>query len=364
MDNPFIMPRPPDLTQTSPTVSITISTLTFLKVIVIIGILAFFYYVRDILAILFVSLLLASALSPWVYSMERRRIPRAAGILLIYISIIAVVTLAIVLLIPPLVEQFNELAQTFPSYSDRFVKTLQGYQPDINILEQFKRVFVSIQSSLLDVASGIFLKIFDILKGFVAFFLVFVVTFYMIVEESMMKRALHYVVPLKYQSYAEKLLSKIQKKIGLWVRGQAILSLIIFLLSFIGLSILGVKYALVLALVAGLTEFMPLIGPIIGAIPAVFIAFSQGPLLALWVVLLYILIQRMENDLLVPRVMQQAVGLNPLVSIIAILIGAKFAGIIGLLLAIPVTTVIAVIVSDFFGAPVEDDTAIFRRPGV
>lgn len=355
------MPRENDQEQTSPTVSITISTLTFLKVIVIIAILAFFYYVRDIVAILFVSLLLASALSPWVYAMEQRRIPRAVGILLIYISIIAVVTLAIVLLIPPLVEQFNELTQSFPTYSDLFVKTLQGYQPDINIVDQLKRLFVSIQSSLLDVASGIFLKIFDVLKGFVAFFLVFVVTFYMIVEESMLKRALHYVTPIQYQPYAEKLLSKIQKKIGLWVRGQAILCFIIFLLSYIGLLILGVKYALVLALIAGLTEFMPLIGPIIGAIPAVFIAFTQSPFLALWVVLLYLLVQRLENDLLVPRVMQQAVGLNPLVSIIALLIGAKFGGIIGLLLAIPVTTVLAVIVSDFFGTPVDDEGMIFRR---
>lgn len=335
--------------------TVNISTLTFLKILLILGILAFVYIIRDILAILFASLLISSALSPWVQTMERRRIPRAAGIFLIYFSILGVITLAIVLLIPPLVEQFNELSLTFPSYSDRFVRTLQSYSPDINIVEQLKRLFLSIQSSLLDVASGIFLKIFDILRGIVAFFLVFVVTFYMIVEETMMKRALRSVLPMQYHTYAERLLNKIQRKIGLWLRAQAILSFLIFLLSFIGLSILGVDYALVLALVAGLTEFMPLIGPIIGAIPAIFIAFNQEPFMAIWVILLYILIQRLENDLLVPRVMQKAVGLNPLVSIISLLIGAKFGGIIGLLLAIPVATVLAVIASDFFGNTIDDD---------
>ncbi|MBI4272388.1 AI-2E family transporter [Candidatus Uhrbacteria bacterium] len=329
--------------------TVNISTLTFLKILLIIGILAFIYFIRDILAILFIALLLSSALSPWVQTMESRKIPRAAGIFLIYFSILAIVALAIVLLIPPLVEQFNELSLSFPSYSDHFVQVLQSYNPDINIVDQMKRLFVSIQSSLLDIASGIFLKIFDILRGIVAFFLVFVVTFYMVVEENMMRRALKTLTPSAYHPFAERLLGKIQKKIGLWLRGQAILSFLIFLLSFIGLSILGVHYALVLALVAGLTEFMPLIGPIIGAIPAIFIAFNQDPLLALWVLLLYVLIQRLENDLLVPRVMQQAVGLNPLVSIIALLIGAKFGGIIGILLAIPVATVCAVFASEFFG---------------
>lgn len=336
-------------------ITVNISTLTFLKILLILGTLAFVYFIRDILAILFIALLLSSALSPWVQTMERRRIPRAAGIFLIYLSILSVVALAIVLLIPPLVEQFNELSLTFPAYSDHFVQVLQSYNPDINIVDQMKKLFVSIQSSLLDIASGIFLKIFDIIKGIVAFFLVFVVTFYMVVEENMMRRALKSLTPVPYHPFAERLLGKIQKKIGLWLRGQAILSFLIFLLSFIGLSILGVQYALVLALVAGLTEFMPLIGPIIGAIPAVFIAFNQDPLLALWVLLLYILIQRLENDLLVPRVMQQAVGLNPLVSIIALLIGAKFGGIIGILLAIPVATVFAVLASEFFGNSFEHE---------
>lgn len=336
-------------TQKDQAVTITISTITFLKILLILGVIAFVYVTRDILAILFIALLLSSALSPWVLAMERRKIPRTAGIFLIYLSILSVISLAIVLLIPPLVEQFNELSLTFPSYSDHFVQVLQSYSPDINIIDQFKRLFISIQSSILDIASGIFLKIFDILKGLVAFFLVFVVTFYMVVEENMMRRALRSVAPAKYHAYIERLLGKIQKKIGLWLRGQAILSFLIFFLSFVGLSILGVHYALVLALVAGLTEFMPLIGPIIGAIPAIFIAFNQDPLLAVWVILLYILIQRLENDLLVPRIMQQAVGLNPLVSIIALLIGAKFGGIIGILLAIPVATVLAVIASDFFG---------------
>jgi len=233
----------------------------------------------------------------------------------------------------------------------QFVRQNGG--PDV--VGQLKQFIGEIQSNSFQFAGTIFSKIFNVLSGLVALLIVCVVTFYMVVEEGVIKKAIHSMAPQKYHESIDDLTAKIQKKIGLWLRGQFILCFIIFVLCFIGLTVLGVKYALILALFAGLTEFVPILGPILGSIPAIFVAFNQTPILALFVFLLYFLVQRMENDFLVPTVMQKAVGVNPLVSIIALLIGGKLGGIVGVLLAIPVVTVIGVVL-DFFTSDVRGGT--------
>ena len=329
--------------------TINISTLSFIKVLIILVVIGFLFLIRDILAILFVSLLFSSALSPWISAMENHRIPRRLGILLIYLAVVSIVALSIVLIVPPLVQQYNELVTVFPQYADSIIQFARQNGGQFDIVNQLKEYIANIQSHAFQFAGTIFSKIFTVLSGVVALLVVFVVTFYMVVEEGVIKKAVRSIAPQKYHESIDELTMKIQKKIGLWLRGQFILLLIIFALSFVGLSILGVKYALILALFSGLTEFVPILGPILGSIPAIFVAFNQDPPLALFVFLLYFLIQRMENDFIVPAVMQKAVGLNPLVSIIALLIGGKLAGIVGVLLAIPVVTVIGVIIDFFTG---------------
>ncbi len=332
--------------------NINVSTQTFIKVLVIMAALWFLYLISDVLALLFVAFIVSSALSPSVNAMERRKVPRVVGILLIYLAILGVVGLMLFLLIPALVDQVSQLALNFPVYSERLLAIVRGFQSqalDANLIEQIKRGLSAMESGLLTFASGLFLKIFDVIGGVVALSVVIVLSFYMTSQEHVIQRALTFVMPKRYEEYVNHLITRIQQQIGKWLRAQLILSFIIFVLSYVGLTILGVDYALTLAMVAGLTEFVPVIGPIVGAVPAAFIALNQSPWLALWVIILYLVIQRLENDLLVPKVMQHTVGLNPLISIIALLIGAKLAGIVGALLAIPVTTALGVIVSDFFG---------------
>ncbi len=331
--------------------TINISTVTLAKVLITGVCLWLIYMLSDVLAILFVATLLSSALSPLVGAMQKKGLPRGLGVLLIYIAIFSVFTCAIALLIPPLMEQYSEFAKAFPAYAERFISLVQSVSPDGNLLEQLKKGFQSIESSLVQAAGGIFVKIFDFVKGIIAFFFVFVVTFYMIVQERAIKGAIHLVTPVRYRFYIDGLISQIQKKIGLWLRSQLILCFIIFLMVFTGLMVLGVPYALILALVAGLAEFVPYIGPVLGSVPAIFIAFDQSPLLALWVLILFLVIQRLENDFIVPRVMQKTIGINPLVSVVAILVGVKLGGFLGVMLAIPVTAIIGVIIEDMIGTP-------------
>jgi predicted PurR-regulated permease PerM len=149
------------------------------------------------------------------------------------------------------------------------------------------------------------------------------------------------VTPKEHETYVLNLWQRAQKKMGQWLQGQLFLAIVVGVLVYIGLSLLGIRFALLLAIIAGILELVPYIGPVLSAIPAVILAFFQMPILALWVLILYIIIQQLENYLLVPVIMKKVVGLNPVVVIIALLIGGKLLGILGIILAVPAAAVLA-----------------------
>ncbi|MFH1427250.1 MAG: AI-2E family transporter [Patescibacteria group bacterium] len=350
-------------TRKSP-LNINISTLTILKIILIFLILYFLYIIRDILAILFISIVLASALDPWIDWLQKRKIPRGLGIILIYLVLFAVLSSVFYLIIPPIITQIKDLSVNFPAYFDRLFSgfsIVKDFTYEHGILDNIKNYLNNISSNLEGAAGEIFSTVTGIFGSIVSFFLVLVITFYMVVEEHAMKKIVWSVAPAKHQPYLIQLVTRMQKKIGLWLRGQLILSLIIFSMTLIGLKVLGVKYALTLALIAGLTEFVPYLGPILAAIPAIFLAFTQSGMLAIFVAALYYIIQMVENHIIVPKLMQKVVGLNPIIIIIVLLIGFKVAGVIGAVLSIPVATAASVFLKDMFekrGVPEEEEESM------
>ncbi|MBW2164188.1 MAG: AI-2E family transporter, partial [Deltaproteobacteria bacterium] len=204
-----------------------------------------------------------------------------------------------------------------------------------------------------------FSTVTGIFGGIFTFFLVLVITFYMAVEENAIKKIVWSIAPKNHQVYVMQLVNRMQKKVGLWLRGQLILSVIIFALTFTALSIVHLftgqmEYALVLALLAGLTEFVPYLGPLIAAIPAVFLALTVSPVLAIVVALVYYVIQLMENNIIVPKLMQKVIGLNPVVRIAVLLIGFKVAGVVGAILSIPVATAVSVFIRDIFERNIQE----------
>ncbi|HLD20174.1 MAG TPA: AI-2E family transporter, partial [Patescibacteria group bacterium] len=243
--------------------TVTISSLTIVKIVIVLLALVFLYIVRDIVLVLFLALIFASAIDPWVDWFERRKMPRWLGMLVMYIAFFSIIILIFVQLIPALREQVNQVTTYFPKYyesvqtvignfqlstpqntqsSDTLHQSLQGVSDQINKWTN--------PSNLFSAASGVI--------GSVAMFvLVLVLTFYLVVEDRGMKRALRAVTPDKIQPYLTQLLSRIQTKMGLWLRGQIILSFIIFAFTWIGLTILGVPYSLLLALIAGIFEIVP-----------------------------------------------------------------------------------------------------------
>ena len=146
-----------------------------------------------------------------------------------------------------------------------------------------------------------------------------------------------------------RIIKKVEFKLGKWFVGQLALGFIVGLLSYIGLTILGIPHPLILAIIAGTMELVPYIGPTLASIPAIIFAFTVSPLLAALTLVLYFLIQQFENYLIVPKVMEKSVGLHPVIIIIAMLIGGQLAGILGVILAIPVTTIASIILEEFYG---------------
>lgn len=328
---------------------ITLTTGTLVKIIVVLFCLYFAYLIQDILAILFVSVVLSSSMDPWVDWMQKKGIPRSIGISFIYVILLFILGLTIYLIIPPMVNQFNQLLADFPSYVDHFnnaISGLRSYTAAHGWLDQIKNSVGSVATNLQGAAGGVFSTLYNIVGGFFSLIIILVITFYMVVEENAIRKLVWSLTSEDKQDHVMELFKRIELKMGLWFRGQLILCFIIFAMSYAGLSILGVKYALILALIAGFTEFIPYLGPLLGAVPAIFLAFSQSPTLAIFVAILYIIIQQVENTFLVPKIMEKAIGMNPIISIVVLMVGFSVGGVMGALLSIPVATAALVIFDD------------------
>ncbi len=331
-------------------INIEISTNSIIKILIVLFLLWILYLIQDVVAILFFVIILVSVLEPIVSWLRNKKIPKFLSVIIIYFVLLAVVALIFILLIPPIIDQMQHLSANFPRYWQKMTIEFSNVGHFLNqygIDKSVESFFQSFKMQLPDSTSEIFTRVGNFFAGIVSLIIILVITFYILVEQNAIKKVLRQLVPSQSLPYAYQLVNRIQQKLGLWLRGQLILGFIIFLLVYFALLLSGVKYALILAIIAGLLEFIPYLGPFVSGFIAVFLTLFQSPLMAFWVLILYIVIQFFENHIFVPMIMKKTVGLNPVVSIIALLIGGKLAGLIGVILAIPVVTALSVFVQDF-----------------
>lgn len=343
---------------------IEISTGIVFRTVLIILALWFLYLVKDIIALIFVAILIVSAIDPAVDWMQRKRIPRPLGVSIIYLLMFSVVGLTISLIVPPLASQFIELSQKLPQYFHgvgNFITGFENYFSGDNAASNIQQVFSNFGKEFSAVPARIFTGTIGIFSGFFSIIIILIMAFYMAVKEKGIKNFIVSITPEKHKEYAAHLTERIETKMGRWVQGQLLLMVIIFALDFIGLSLLKVPYALTLALLAGLLEIVPYVGPIISAIPGIILGFTVSPFIGLMTALLYFIAQEFESYVIVPQVMKKAVGLNPIAVIIAILIGVKLGGILGALLAVPVATIIGVVVDDLMKEDQKKEPTILQQ---
>lgn len=328
------------------TIEYEISWMSIVRVVLV---LVGFYLVTrlsEIILILFIVLILNAALAPVVVRLkERLNITRLMAILILYLGIVAFLGIVAYLIIPPVVEQLQNLSQNLPQYATK-IDGLFG--PFINQETLTNPTNIqSASSSLVGFADSLFAAGTSFFSGVAIVFYVLVLTFFMLLEEDGLRKFFVQLLPISQKAYILEVSNKISDKMGQWALGQLSLMGIMGLITTIGLAALQVPYALTLGVLAGLLELIPTVGPIIAAIPAVFIAYLSSPWQGLAVLIFCILIQQIENQFVVPKVMQRAIGVSPLIILIAFLIGSELAGILGALLAVPAVAIVAVLVNEW-----------------
>ncbi|MBN2585448.1 AI-2E family transporter [Patescibacteria group bacterium] len=326
-----------------------ISTASILRIVIVLLAIGFLYFIRDIIAIVFVSIIIAAALSPTVDRLTKWKLPRTISIILIYLLVLSLLGGIIYFVLPPMITQVRQLADSLPAYFTTFTDLLQNLQRGSisGLLNASQDSLNSLSNFLGQIANNVFNTTLGFFSGAAAIVMVFILTLYFLLDENGIKKFFVSLFPIKQKGQLITIANKMGTKLGGWLRGQIILAIAVGLVVYIGMLIIGMPYALTLGILAGVLEIIPVIGPIIAAIPAILIAFTISPTMALIVTIFYILVQELENKLLVPKVMQYAVGLNPVTIIIIILIGAKLMGVLGILLAIPVASVIYVLLEEW-----------------
>lgn len=307
-------------------VVVEISARTIVFIVLFLLLLKFLWLIKDILFSLFIAFILRSALLPVVLKLKKIGIPHALAAVLIFLFTIGAFVGFFFVLLPPLFVEISSLIRNTPYYLDLIMPQLEGFV-DINSLGNYIPSFTGLVFGLL---GGLFSNAFFV---FVTLFF----TLYFLIEENFVRDLLVNFVSEEKIVWVFELMKKVEGRMAAWLWGELVLMFIIGLLTYIGLSLLNVKYALSLAFIAGLLEIIPNIGPVISTIPAFFVAISSSLVLGLSVIALYFIIQQFENTVIVPLVMRKAVGLNPIITLLALLIGGRIGGVVGVLLAIPFT---------------------------
>lgn len=288
------------------------------------------FVVRDVIFLLISAFVVVAGLRPFVDRIENLKIPRPFAVVLAYLILASVVVLIATLIIPPLVWQFQKLLEQLQELILPLLPFLDLSSG--KIADQIPQL----SQNVLKITTGVFSTV-------IGFFTFVIVTFYMLVERHRFKTYLDNFIGRKAERMISGIVVDIEHKLGAWVIGQLTLALIVGVITFIGLTMLGVEFALSLSIIAGILEIVPIIGPIISAIPAILVALTMSPTMALLVAGLFFVVQQLENNIIVPVVMRKAVGIPPLVTILALTVGGKLAGVMGVILSVPLVVAAQVI---------------------
>jgi len=345
-------------------VTFAITTGTIVRVILFAAIAALVWYLRELALIVLTSIVIASAIEPAARNLIKYKVPRIAAVLLVYLAFFGMFFGVVFFMLPPVLEETSHLLATLPTYLESIGAT-DALTEDAILQTRSLINGVSLGDTpqnldtFLEGLSGNFIAAMSIIfGGAFSFILIVVFSFYFAVNERGVEEFLRVLTPIQHEEYVLSLWHRAQVKIGLWMQGQFLLAILIGVLTYLGLSILGIQYALVLAVVAGVMELIPVFGPILAAVPAIAIALANGGVpIALAVAALFLIIQQFENHLIYPLVVTKVVGVPPILVILALLIGAKLAGVLGILLSVPIAAALQELFVDIERArhvPVED----------
>ena len=320
-------------------VKFEISIVTILKVVLTLVTVYLLYLIKDVLVVLFIAFILIAALHPVVRSWSRY-IGRVPAVLLLVILGLGIITGFGYLIVPAFATQIGQLFDSFPALVDK-----------AHLLKQY---FPSLQQNLQTLTSGVssvtgsVVKItFSVIGGIAAFIMILFITIYALLDEAVFTKSLTALVPANIKDTVVDVVRKVFVKIGDWLRGQLFLGLVMGVMAYVAYYLIGLPYALTLAVIAGLTEILPVVGPIIAGVLALLVASQISWLAVILVLVVTVVMHQLESNLLVPKIMQKAIGLPPVIILVAILIGTKLIGVLGALLAVPIVGILYVLIQEW-----------------
>ena len=362
------------------TININITAESIFKGIGIILLFVFLYLIKDVALVVLVAVVIASGMEPLIVWFRKYKVNRLIASIVSYVGIVSIFTGLMFFFVPAVLDEAANFLTELPKYvesttlwnplnsknlynSQELVQTLsEGVNnPNQFISEAQNKIRTNISGtglglgdfvrSLKEISSNVsggFVKMISLIfGGLLSFVLIIVLSFYFLVQEDGVANFLSLITPIQHEKYIIGLWKRSQIKIGQWMQGQILLGVIVSVLLYLGLMILGIKNALLLAVLAGIIEIIPVFGPILSAIPAILMAFAAGGFTSAFMVLgLYTIVQQFENHLIYPLVVKKVVGVSPVVVILALIIGFNLAGFLGLVLSVPMVSVFMEFVDD------------------
>ena len=317
------------------------------------------YRFYNVVFILFIAIVMGTVIRPAITWLHRRGLPRIAGVILVYLLILALLISFILLLFPLIVEQGTTIAADLPGYyqslrvgmvnnpnqlivrlSEFLPVTLPGLLPIQQTVQQMLASAVQALSYAASAAKAIFMLAAILLLAF-----------HWALDGPRTIQSLILLIPKEHRESSRELITSMETKVGFYIAGQGFLCLVIGVMALVAYVLIGLPNFLVLALLAGVMEAVPLVGPLLGAIPAGLVALTIAPTKLLWVIIATLVIHQTENYLLAPRVMRKAVGVNPFVSLLAFFAFGSLLGIVGVLMAIPMAAIIQLLLDRFVFHP-------------
>jgi len=313
------------------------------------------WQVREVFLLLYISLLLAIGFSPIVRLIEKQRLlpigtqrfPRWLAILVLYVFIVGTIVGIASVMIPPLVEQARELW----THKNQMFDRAQAFLIERGLLGQRITLQQAVESAPVsgDTFGRVFGAVRGVLGGIFGFLTILIVTFYLLVDSWNVHQTFLRLFPERQRPRVDAATRSITVKVSAWLGGQLVLAVIIGVTSAIGLWLIGVPYFYVLALISAVGELIPIVGPILAAVPAVLVASTVSYQKALIVIVFFLIQQQLENHVLVPKIMERQVGVSAITVIVALLIGGKLLGVLGVLLAVPTAAILQVLFTEIVG---------------
>ncbi len=363
-------------------ININITPGSIFKGICLVLLIWFLYYIKDVVLVVLVAVVIASGMEPLIIWFSKYKVKRLPAAIISYICMVSIFTSLLIFFVPPVMDEAASMLTDLPKYLDSTTlwnplnvksenisdsqKVVQTLSDGINnpsqlITDAQTKIKTNISGtsfglgdlvkSIQDISSNVsngFIKIISaIFGGLLSFVLIIVLSFYLLVQEDGVANFLRLITPLKHEKYVIDLWKRSQRKIGQWMQGQVLLGVIIAVLLYLGLMVLGIKNALLLAVFAGFMEIIPVFGPILFSIPAILVAFVGGGFTsAILVMGLCTIVQQFENHLIYPLVVKKVIGVSPIIVILALIIGAKLAGFLGIILSVPMVSTLMEFVDD------------------